>query len=182
MNKALLAKPHYLLMGCALEHILEGIAPIRESMAKAESYCDLSWATWHDAVQAALDRYGAKRIGILTPWEKLGNASAIRMFQDLGVEVVASVGFSCANVQHIAHIPDWGKEKAVVELLATAGNKLDAVVQCGTNMSMISVSEKLEPLVGIPILAINAAIFWYALRENGFEAPLTGGGRLLRDF
>jgi len=29
---------------------------------------------------------------------------------------------------------------------------LDAVVQCGTNMSLIDVSEKLEPVVGIPIL------------------------------
>lgn len=182
INKALLAKPQYLIMGCSLEHILEGIVPIRESMAKTESYSNLSWATWHDAVRAALACYGAKRIGILTPWEKLGNASAIRMFEDLGVEVVASVGFSCSNVQHIAHVPDWAKEKAVLELLATADNKLDAIVQCGTNMSMTAISEKLEPVVGIPILGINAAILWYALRENGFEGPMTGGGRLLREF
>jgi maleate isomerase len=94
--------------------------------------------------------------------------------------VVASVGFSCANALHIAHVPDWAKERAILELLATDANALDAVVQCGTNMSLIDVSERLEPVLGIPILGINATTFWYALRENGFEAPLEGSGMLLR--
>jgi maleate isomerase len=49
-------------------------------------------------------------------------------------------------------------------------------------MSLIDVSEKLEPDAGIPILGINAVTFWYALRENGFEEPLVGAGRLLREF
>ncbi len=66
--------------------------------------------------------------------------------------------------------------------MATDENDLDAVVQCGMNMSLIEVSEKLEPVVGIPILGINAVTFWYALRENGFEGALAGAGRLLREF
>jgi maleate isomerase len=49
-------------------------------------------------------------------------------------------------------------------------------------MNLIDVSERLEPVVGIPILGINAVTFWYALRENGFEAALVGAGRLLREF
>ena len=96
--------------------------------------------------------------------------------------MVSSVGFSCASALHIAHVPDWAKEKAILELLANDENRLDAVVQCGTNMSLIDVSEKLEPVVGIPILGINAVTFWYALRENGFEGALVGAGRLLREF
>ena len=104
------------------------------------------------------------------------------MFEELGLEVVSSIGFSCANAVHIAHVPDWAKEKAILELLATSGNKLDAVVQCGTNMSLIDVTQKLEPVIGIPILGINAVTFWYALRENGFEGALAGAGRLLREF
>ena len=104
------------------------------------------------------------------------------MFEELGFEVVSSVGFACANALHIAHVPDWAKGKAILKLLATSANRLDAVVQCGTNMSLIDVTQKLEPMLGIPILGINAVTFWYALRENGFEGPLTGGGRLLQEF
>ncbi len=181
VDGARLAEPQYLIMGMSLEHIIAGIDDIRAPMVEMEEYAGLSWATWHDAVQAALNKYDAKRIGLITPFDRLGNENATRMFEDLGFEVVSSVGFSCANAVHIAHLPDWAKERAILELLATAENKLDAVVQCGTNMSMIAVSEKLEPVVGIPILGINATTFWYALRENGFDGPLAGGGRLLRE-
>jgi maleate isomerase len=181
VKAALLAAPQYMIMGMSLEHIVSGIEPIRATMAQIEHYCDLSWATWHNAVKAALDCYGAKRIGLLTPFEKTGNDSATRMFQDLGFEVVTSFGFACGNTQHIAHIPDWAKQKAVMEM-ATARNKLDAIVQCGTNMGTIDVAQTLEPLLGIPILGVNPVCFWYALRESGFRGPLRGGGRLLREF
>ena len=181
VKAALLAAPQYMIMGMSLEHIISGIGPIRATMSQIEQYCDLSWATWHDAVQAALDCYGAKRIGLLTPFEQAGNTSASRMFQDLGFEVVASFGFACGNTQHIAHIPDWAKEKAVMEMVSGNDN-LDAIVQCGTNMSMIDVTRKLEPMIDIPILGINQVVLWYALRECGFRGPLCGGGRLLREF
>lgn len=182
VDTALLAQPQYLIMGMSLEHIISGIEGIQASMAEIQTYSDLAWATWHDAAKAALGCYNAKRIGILTPFDAVGNRSAARMFEDLGFEVVASVGFSCANALHIAHVPDWAKEKAILELLATAENRLDAVVQCGTNMSMIGVSERMEPVLDIPILGINAVLFWYALRENGINNPVNGAGRLLREF
>jgi maleate isomerase len=49
-------------------------------------------------------------------------------------------------------------------------------------MSLIQVSERLEPLIGIPVIGINAALLWYALREHGISEPLHGAGRLLREF
>jgi maleate isomerase len=182
VDRAKLAQPEYLIMGMSLEHILVGIDQIRAPMKAVEAQSALPWATWHDAAPAALKKFGARRIGLLTPFDKKGNESAKRMFEDLGFEVVATFGFSCANAMHIAHIPDWAKERAILEYLATDKNKLDAVVQCGTNMSLLDVTEKLEPVIGIPILGINAVTFWHALRANGFNAPLVGGGRLLREF
>jgi maleate isomerase len=182
VDAAALGQPQYMIMGMSLEHILDGIEEIRAPVAEVEGYSGLGWATWHDAVQAALTRYGARRVGLLTPFDRKGNQFAARMFEDLGFEVVSTVGFSCANALHIAHVPDWAKEKAILELLATKGNRLDAVVQCGTNMSLLQVAEKLEPAIGIPILGINAVTFWYALRECGLVGALAGGGRLMREF
>ncbi len=181
VDQVLLAQPQYLIMGMSLEHIISGIDGVRASMQEIETQYDLNWATWHDAIPAALGKFKAKRIGLLTPFDKLGNENATRMFEDLGFEIVSSVGFSCANALHIAHVPDWAKEKAILEVLATEENDLDAIVQCGTNMSLIDVSEKLEPVIGMPILGINAVTFWYALRENGFAMPLRRAGRLLRE-
>ena len=179
---AMLAKPQYLIVGMSLEHLVAGIEPVRATMDRLAEGCDLSWATWHDAAKAALDRFRARRIALITPFDRDGNESASRLFRDLGFEVVASFGFCCANVQHIAHIPDEAKERAVTDLLATAGHRLDAVVQCGTNMSMVAVAERLEPRLGIPVLSINATLLWYALRESGIDARAHGAGRLLREF
>jgi maleate isomerase len=181
-EQVLLAQPQYLIMGMSLEHIIAGIEGIRAPIAELEALSGLSWATWHDAAQAALTKFGARRIGLLTPFERTGNENASRMFEDLGFEVISTVGFCCEHALHVAHVPDWAKEKAILELLTTADNRLDAVVQCGTNMSMVQVSERLEPFLGIPVIGINAALLWYALRENGFADPISGAGMLLREF
>ena len=181
-DTALLAEPHHMIMGMSLEHILDGVDEIRRSVAGIEEHTGLAWATWHDAASAALGKLSARRIGLLTPFDAPGNRRAARMFHDLGVEVIASVGFSCANALHIAHVPDWAKERAVLELLATEANRLDAIVQCGTNMSFAHLAERLEPVIGIPLLGINAVTFWHALRQSGLTGPIQGGGRLLREF
>ncbi len=81
VDEALLAEPQYLIMGMSLEHIIGGIKEIRAPMTDIEEYSGLSWATWHDGIQAALDKYGAKRIGIVTPFDKKGNESATQMFR-----------------------------------------------------------------------------------------------------
>ena len=175
-----LSRPEYMIMGMSLEHILYGIDQIRELMGK--SILQISCATWHDAADAALKKFKAKRIGLLSPFIPKGNENAIKMFEDLGYEVVASFGFACTDLVDIGHIPDAAKEKAILEYLATPENKLDAVVQMGTNISLTKVIEKLEPLIGIPILGINATTFWYALRENGFDKPVLKSGRLFREF
>jgi len=182
VDSALLSQPHYLIMGMSLEHIIYGLDQIKAPMAEIEAYSGLSWATWHEAAPAALNKFGAKRIGLISPFDSQGNKNATRLFEDLGFEVVASVGFSCAHAMHIAHIPDWAKEKAIMELLVTKENKLDAIVQCGTNMSFINVAEKLEPILNIPLLGINAVTFWYALREIGIACKLRGGTSIFRQF
>lgn len=182
VQTAALARPQYMIMGLSLEHILVGLDSIRETMETVQVRSGLSWATWHDAVQAALGLLGAKRIAILTPWEAQGNASAARMFNDMGIDVVASVGLTGSDLSHLAHLPDDAKEQAVIEVLATPGNRIDAVVQCGTGMSMMNVIDRLEARTGVPIVAINPTTLWYALRENGFTRPLLGAGRLLREF
>ncbi len=75
---------------------------------------------------------------------------------------------------------DNTNEMAVFVRVVEAGNFSAAVRELHLTpsaVSLIDVSEKLEPVVGIPILGINAVTFWYALRENGFEGAMIGAGR-----
>jgi len=181
VDQALLAQPDALILGMSLEHILAGLDAVRASVAEVEARSGLPWATWHAAIAVALRTLGARRIGLLTPFDRDGERNARRLFTDLGVEVVASFGFACATALEIAKVPDRAKEQAILEHLATREHRLDAIVQCGTNMSVLDVTERLEPVLGLPILGINPVTFWHALRQHRVQGPILGGGRLLRE-
>ncbi len=75
VDAASLAEPQYMILGMSLEHILRGIEAIRAPMVEIEAYSGLAWATWHEAIQA-LVKYGARRIGLLTPFDRTGNEFA----------------------------------------------------------------------------------------------------------
>ena len=181
IEELLLAQPQYLIVGMSLEHILSGLEAVQSFTAAMRKHAGIELAVWHEAAHAALTRVRAKRIGLLTPFDQTGNQNAARLFSDLGYTVAVSVGFSCANALHIAHVPDWAKERAIHELLRPTENKLDAIVQCGTNMSLIEVMQRVEPVLEIPILAINPVLLWYALRETQISGQVNGAGALLRE-
>jgi maleate isomerase len=59
---------------------------------------------------------------------------------------------------------------------------VEALVQVGTNLSMLRLADEAERWMGKPVIAINAAILWHALRQNGIREQRPGFGVLLREF
>ena len=49
------------------------------------------------------------------------------------------------------------------------GDDVDAIVQVGTNLSMVRLAAAAEMWLGKPIIAINTATYWHALRANGIK-------------
>jgi maleate isomerase len=47
---------------------------------------------------------------------------------------------------------------------------------------MAALAVRAEQRLDKPVLAINTATYWYALRANGIEDTIDGFGSLLRDF
>ena len=62
------------------------------------------------------------------------------------------------------------------------GSDVDALVQVGTNLSMLQLAADTERRLGKPVIAINAATYWHALRANGFDDKVAGLGQLLEVF
>jgi maleate isomerase len=54
-------------------------------------------------------------------------------------------------------------------------------VQVGTDLVMARLADEAERWLGIPVVAINAAMLWHALRARGLPDRLTGFGALLRE-
>lgn len=176
---AMLAEPHALILGFSMEHFSSDVLENKAEQKRIEDRTGLFVATWADAAKAALESLETNRIGILCPFDPTGLTNAIKFFKNLGFEVVSAVGLGCASGVDVGHVPDFYKERAIREQLLPANP--EAIVQCGTNLSSLSLAERLEPKIGVPIVGINAATLWYLLREIGIDAPLVGSTRLLRE-
>ena len=55
-------------------------------------------------------------------------------------------------------------------------------IQVGTNLSMIELAATLEEELGKPVVAINTATYWHAMRALGITDQFGGFGSLFRRF
>ena len=60
--------------------------------------------------------------------------------------------------------------------------QVEAILQVGTNLAFDDLAPMAEFWLGKPVLAINTATYWYALRASGIEDRIAGFGSLLEDY
>jgi len=130
------------------------------------------------AVNAALAAYGGiKKIGIITPYMPVGDAQVRKYFEDCGYEVVHLEGLKSPSPMMIAHESETKLKRACQKV----SEGVDAVVQCGTNLAFARVAGIAEFWLEKPVIAINTATYWHALRTMGFNDKIEGYGSLLTD-
>jgi len=180
VERVLTCHPDYLVMGMSSETFWGGLKTSIELRARMERLSGLKVAMGSDACQAALRCYGdIRRIGVITPYWPVGDENVIRFFTDCGFEVVRLKGLKCRSPVLIAHVSEDQLAEAIREV---DGPDIEAIVQVGTNLAMARLAAGAERTLGKPVLAINTATYWYALRANGIDDAIDGFGTLLSDF
>jgi maleate isomerase len=122
-----------------------------------------------------------KRIAILSPYYPVANEQVARYFIDSGFDVVRDICLQCKSWTAIAEVSPAVLREKLIELNAN-GHDVDAIVQVGTNLSMVRLAAAAEMWLGKPVIAINTATYWHALRQNKIMDKLPGLGRLLEEF
>jgi len=178
IERVLTAEPDYMVMGMSAETFWDGLEGNRRFTENIHELSGLKVATGAEACERALKLYGAKRIGVVTPYQEIGDRNVVRFFNDLGFEVESIEGLRCPTAVAIAHVSEDELRRAIFKVNS---ERVDAIVQCGTNLSMVGLADEAERWLGKPVIAINAATWWLALRENGIADSLQGCGGLLRD-
>ncbi|WP_194833031.1 arylmalonate decarboxylase [Nocardia sp. XZ_19_369] len=176
--RVLTCEPDYMVMGMSAETFWGGVEGNQQFVRQIEEATGLQVATGAEACRRALTLNGAKRIGVVTPYQPIGDANVVRFFGELGFEVAAIKGLRCPTAVSIAHVPESDLRAALLEV---DSDDIDALVQCGTNLSMVRLADEAERWLSKPVIAINAATWWMALRDNGIEDRIEGAGSLLRD-
>lgn len=179
VQRVMTAEPDYMVMGMSAETFWGGVQGNREFIRNIKAWSGLDVATGAEACERALNLFGAKKIGVVTPYQQIGDDNVIKFFNEIGFEVVRIKGLKCPTAVSIAHVTDTTLRQALYEV---NGEDVDALVQAGTNLSMVGLADEAERWLGKPVIAINAATWWMALRDNGIEDKVYGCGRLLREF
>jgi maleate isomerase len=174
--------PDYLVMGMSAVTFYGGAAGADAFQRKIERESGTGVSIGSHSCTAALRRYGGvRRIAILSPYFPVANKEVARYFSESGFEVVRDVYLQCPSWIAIAEVTTDVLRHKLIELDGD-GTDVDAIVQVGTNLSMVRLAAAAELWLGKPVIAINTATYWHALRQNGITDKISGMGRLLEEF
>jgi maleate isomerase len=176
IDRVMTSEPDYLVMGMSSETFWDGLDGSLRLRERVEKHAGVEVAMGSDSCQAALKCYGARRLGVITPYMPVGDAQVRRFLTDCGFEVVRLKGFCCPGPVAIAHVSERELRDAIIEV---NGPDVDAILQVGTILAMARLAGIAEFWLDKPVLAINTATYWWALRQNGIEDRIDGFGSLL---
>ena len=171
--------PDYLIMGMSAVTFYGGAEGARRWRQRYEDASGLRLSIGSEALVGAIDAYGSiERIALLSPYFPAANQEVIRFLNDHGIKTVRDHCLRCPSWTAIAEVA----EPTLRQVVATLdGDDVDAIVQVGTNLCMVELATALERELEKPVIAINAATYWHALRQCGINDQLQGFGRLLED-
>jgi maleate isomerase len=179
VDSVMTCRPDYLVMGMSAETFWDGLDGSLLLQQRVEQRAGVKVAMGSDACQAALRCYGGvKRISVITPYMPVGDEQVRRFFTDCGFEVVNLKGLKCQSPVLIAHESEKVLRDAINEVNDPS---VDAIVQVGTNLAMARLAGIAEFWLDKPVIAINTATYWWALRQNGFTDKVPGFGSLLME-
>ena len=180
IERLLTMEPDYLVMAMSAPTFRGGVEGNRRWKEQMEEYTGgLGTANGAEACARALNLLNVKRISVLTPYWSDTSDHVIQFFTESGFEVVSNIDLESRTPVGIGHITSDQCREALMKINS---DRTEAIIQCGTNLNMIRLADEADRWLGKPVLAINATIWWMALRDNGIEDQLQGFGRMLRDY
>lgn len=176
---AMTLEPDGFCMGMSSITFYGGVAGAERFVRQVHDETGLRVSCGSIATAEALRRHGARRIAFLSPYWPVMNAIVRGYFEEAGFTVLRDLAL---------HAPSWTGIAAFTTaecrdaLRRLDGDDVDALVQVGTNLSMVRLAAAAELWLGKPVIAINTATWWHALRTNGIADRVEGFGRLLEEF
>jgi maleate isomerase len=180
IKSVMTCSPDYLVMAMSAITFFGGAKGADAFVRKIEETFGIGISVGSHSATAALRAYGGiRRIAVLSPYWPVMNEAVVGYFTDMGFSVVRDISLQCKTWTSIAEVTPVQCRDALRKL---DGDDVDALVQVGTNLSMARVAAAAELWLGKPVVAINTATYWHALRANKIQDRVEGFGRLLAEF
>jgi maleate isomerase len=175
-DRVMTCQPQHLVMGMSIPTFWGGRAGAEALLSRLSARAGVPVTMGSMACVDALRQYTHVRtIGILTPYQPVGDAHVRRFFEESGYMVAAVNSLKQPSEVQIAHASEARIQEALNELAASG---VDAIVQAGTDLAVADLAEEAERWLGMPILPINTATYWSTLRRAGIADRREGFGSL----
>jgi maleate isomerase len=182
VDRVMTCKPDHMILGISAESIwgggLEAAEKVKDRMRERSGGLGVTLAA--DALPAALKAHGvAGKVGLLTPYMPTAEKHIQKFMDDIGYDVSSMVHLRCGGPVVIAHTTR-AELRAGLQQLADDG--ADAIVQFGANLPMGRFAAVAEQWLDRPVICVNVATYWHALRVNGITDKVEGYGALMERY
>jgi maleate isomerase len=182
VDRVMTCKPDHMILGISAESIwgggLEAAEKVKDRMRERSGGLGVTLAA--DALPAALKAHGvAGKVGLLTPYMPTAEKHIQKFMDDIGYDVSSMVHLRCGGPVVIAHTTR-AELRAGLQQLADDG--ADAIVQFGANLPMGRFAAVAEQWLDGPVICVNVATYWHALRVNGITDKVEGYGALMERY
>lgn len=155
-----------------------GIGYDQELIRRIETASGKKATTASTALIQALTELRVKRLVIAAPWSDGVNATSAAFIEASGFTVLSHQAMGLVSNLEIGLL-----DEQTAYDMGAAVDRPDAEVvmlACG-NWLTLGIVDRLEVAIGKAVLTTNQVSLWAVLRLAGYQAPVFGWGRLLRD-
>ena len=183
VDRVMTCRPDHLILGISAESIWGGgLEPSRKIRQRilSRAKTDIKITQAADALPEAIRLLGIqKNVAMITPYFPVAEKHLRRFAADINLNIVRFKNFCCTGPVVIGHVTTDELRAAIAEV---DGPDVEAIIQFGANLAMGAVAAEAERRIGKPVIAVNTATYWHALRSHGIQDKIYGCGQLLERF
>jgi maleate isomerase len=163
------ARPHVVVFGCTSAGALRGNQADDELCRAIEAAAGAPVVSTIRSVRQALERRGARRVGVITPYMEALNERIRASFEADGLDVAVIGGLGITENVAIADVEPEAIVAFAVETMRGADIDI-AFVSC-TNLRAVDALPGIEGALGVPAVSSNQAVLEAVLLGQGLAWP-----------
>ena len=169
-------EPHAVAHGHSIHSFRGDLQRALAEEARLQALAGIPFVTPSIAVLEGLKAIGnPRRIGVLTPYWPPADTIIAAFFTACGFDVVASHGLNSTGPISVAQ---FTPDQIMQGFEAVDTPQVQALVHVGTNLPVSAMTPAIEAHFGKPLIGVNVATYWLALRRLGLRDALPGFGIL----
>jgi maleate cis-trans isomerase len=156
-----------------------GIGYDKDLIERIETASGRKATTASTALIQALTALEVQRLTMAAPWSEATNVTTAAFIEASGFTVLAHQALGHVSNLKIGLL----EERTAFDMGVTLDRpEAQAVMLACGNWPTLGIVERLESAIGKPVLTTNQVSLWAVLILAGYQAPVFGWGRLLREY